>query len=249
MWQSDRVQTWVVVMVAIVAVALVLTVYGALSDRAKNRRRAAEMLGPPQRDIPNLPEDARSPQYVTEAQARRRPERGSTPEQLSSQISELRSRLETATTEPFRAYAERAIPVGWASAEFVTEPGAREVVLEDPLVLVCSDAVETIRELLPALEQALKADRPLVVVAPTIAKDVLGTLEVNAIQGKVPGVAVLGDDAVRAQVVDACFAVPVDATDRRSGWLDPQALGYAVRWTSTSKATRVAPYVRTEAAE
>ena len=44
-------------MIAIVAVALVLTVYGALSDRAKNRRRAAEMLGPPQRDIPNLPAD------------------------------------------------------------------------------------------------------------------------------------------------------------------------------------------------
>ena len=56
MWQSDRVQTWVVVMIAVVAVALVLTVYGALSDRAKNRRRAAEMLGPPQRDIPNLPD-------------------------------------------------------------------------------------------------------------------------------------------------------------------------------------------------
>lgn len=247
MWQSDRVQTWVVVMVAIVVVALVLTVYGALSDRAKNRRRAAEMLGPPQRAIPNLPEGARSPQYVTEAQARRRPERGSTPEQLNGEIQELRSRLETATTESFRAPAERAIAVGWASAEFVTEPGGREVVLTDALVLVCSDPVETIRELLPALEQALKTAGPLVVVAPSIARDVLGTLEVNAIQGLVPGLAVLADDAVRAQVVEASGAAPVDAADRRSGWLDPQALGHAARWTSTRRTTRVVPFVRAEA--
>jgi hypothetical protein len=237
-WQSDRVETWVVVMIAVVAVALVLTVYGALSDRAKNRRRAAEMLGPPQRDIPNLPEGARSPQYVTEAQARRRPG-GTAP-------------FDGARPEPVEGLRERdragvEIAVGWASADFVTEPGAREVELDDALVLVCSDGVETIRELLPALEQALKTGRPLVVVAPTIAKDVLGTLEVNAIQRKVPGVAVLADDAVRAQVVEATGAAPVDATDRRSGWLDPQALGRAARWTSTTKATRVVPLVRTDA--
>jgi chaperonin GroEL (HSP60 family) len=131
----------------------------------------------------------------------------------------------------------------------VTAPGAREVALEDALVLVCSDAVETIRELLPALEQALQTGRPLVVVAPSIAKDVLGTLEVNAIQGKVPGVAVLADDAVRAQLVDASGAVPIDTTDRRSGWLDPQALGNVARWTSTSRTTRVVPMIRTGAPE
>ncbi|GAA3563272.1 hypothetical protein GCM10022197_18520 [Microlunatus spumicola] len=242
-------QTWVLVMIAVVAVALVATVYGALSDRAKNRRRAAEMLGPPQRDIPNLPAGARSPRYVTEAQARRRPATAPTPEQLGGRIEELRSRLEVATTEPFRAYAEREIAVGWASASFATEPGAREVVLDDALVLVCSDGVETIRELLPAVEQALKAARPLVVVAPTIAPDVLGTLEVNAIQGLVPGIAVLADDAVRAQVLEATGAQPVDATDRRSGWLDPQALGFVARWTSSSRTTRVVPASRTAAAE
>ena len=230
MWQSDRVQTWVVVMIAIVAVALVLTVYGALSDRAKNRRRAAEMLGPPQRAIPNLPEDARSPRYVTEAQARRRPDGAAAP-------PEKHAGRDTGLE----------IAVGWASADFVTEPGGREVVLADALVLVCGDGVETIRELLPALEQALTSGRPLVVVAPTIAKDVLGTLEVNAIQGKIPGVAVVADDAVRAQVVEATGAAPVDAGDRRSGWLDPRALGHAARWTSTGKVTRVVPLVRSDA--
>jgi hypothetical protein len=248
-WHPEAVRAWVVVMIVVVVAAAALTVYGALADRAKNRRRAAEMLGPPKREIPNLPADARSPQYVTEAQARRRPADAPAARQLHGQIEDVRTQLRRATTEPFAAFAEREIAVGYASAAFVTQPGAREVELEDPLVLVCGDAVETIRELLPALEQALQTGRPLVVVAPSIAHDVLGTLEVNAIQGKVPGVAVLADDAVRAQVVDVSLAVPIDATDRRAGWLDPQSLGHVARWTSTSRTTRVAPYVRTEEAE
>ena len=248
MWHPESVQAWVVVMIVVVVVAAALTVYGALSDRARNRRRAAEMLGPPKRDIPHLPADARSPQYVTEAQARRRPTGAAATAQVGGQIQDLRSPLRQATAGPFEESAEREIAVGYASPDFVTGPNAREVALEDPLVLVCGDAVETIRELLPALEQALQTGRPLVVVAPSIAKDVLGTLEVNAIQGKIPGVAVLADEAVRAQVVDVCGAVPIDATDRRSGWLDPQALGNAARWTSTSRTTRVVPLVRTGAA-
>ncbi|MGI3785324.1 MAG: hypothetical protein ACRYG2_31615 [Janthinobacterium lividum] len=231
MWQSEPVQAWVVVMIVVVVIAAALTVYGALSDRAKNRRRAAEMLGPPKRDIPHLPADARPPRYVTEAQARR------PPQGVERRVDRPR--------EPDQRSIE--INIGYASADFVTA-GSRAVVLDDALVLVCDDDVETIRELLPALEQALKTQRPLVVVAPAIAQDVLGTLEVNAIQGKVPGVAVLADDAVRAQAAEASGAVPVDATDRRSGWLDPQALGHAARWTSTRTTSRIAPAVRTGAA-
>lgn len=219
-------------MIVIVVIAAILTVYGALSDRALNRRRAAEMLSPPQRDIPNLPEGARPPHYVTEAQARRRPDRASSPA--------------NGPREPDQGSVE--IAVGYASADFVT-PGSRAAVLEEPLVLVCNDDVETLRELLPALEQALRTGRPLVVVAPAIAKDVLGTLEVNAIQDKVRGAALLADAAVRAQVVEASGAVPVDSTDRRSGWLDPQALGRVVRWTSTDRTTRVVPAIRTSVAE
>lgn len=220
-------------MIVVVAAALVLTVYGALSDRAKNRRRAAEMLGPPKRDIPNLPEGARSPHYVTEAQARRRPDRAPQPVAWPEEADQ----------------GSVEIAVGYASAEFVTDPRSRQVVLEEPLVLVCSDGVETIRELLPALEQALRTARPLVVVAPVIAPEVLGTLEVNAIQGKVPGVAVLGDADVREQVVEASGAVSIDSTDRRAGWLDPEALGNLARWTSTRTTSRVVPFVRTGAAE
>lgn len=241
-------QTWVVVMVVVLAVALVLTVYGALHDRTLNRRRAAEMLGPPKRDIPNLPADARAPAYVTEAQARRRPT-AKGPAELSTEIGDLRDQLAEATSKAFAAYAEREVAVGHASADFATDARSGTAVLEDPLVLVCADDVQTIRELLPALEHAVRAARPLVVVAPAIAPDVLGTLEVNAIQGKVPGVAVLADDAVRAELAQISHATPVDAADRRSGWADPAAFGHLARWTSTRTSSRLVPLVRADADE
>jgi hypothetical protein len=230
-WQAEPVQAWVVVMVVVVAVALVLTVYGALHDRRLNRRRAAEMLGPPKREIPNLPAEARSPAYVTEAQARRRPSAPSPSEPVDS----LREQGDGLGDQG----VEVEIGVGYASADFVTDEATGEVVLRNPLVLVCADDVETVRELLPALEQALRTGQPLVVVAPTIAKDVLGTLEVNAIQGKVPGVAVLADDAVRAEVVAASGSEPVTRTDLRSGWMSPEAFGHLDRWTSTAKRSRL----------
>lgn len=233
LWQADPVQAWIGVMVAVLVVALALTVYGALSDRAKNRRRAAEMLGPPKRDIPHLPADARPPAYVTQAQAHRRPEGTPRPREVPSEPSP----------------DEVEIAVGYASAEFVTEPASKQAVLTDALVLVCSDDVETLRELLPALERALRTGRPLVVVAPAIAPEVLATLEVNAIQGHVPGVAVLADDVARAEVLRASGAEPVDATDRRSGWLSPDALGHVARWTSTRTASRLAPATRVGAPE
>ena len=215
------------VMVVVLVIALALTVYGALHDRTLNRRRAAEMLGPPARDIPNLPSDARSPAYVTEAQARRRPETtaGSARPPGSGSV------------EP----DGQEVAAGHASADFATDTRTGTAVLDEPLVLVCEGGVETIRELLPALEHALRAARPLVVAAPSIAPDVLGTLEVNAIQGLVPGVAVLADDAVRAEIASVSGATPVDATDRRSGWADPAAFGRLARWTSTRTSSRLTP--------
>ena len=206
-------------MIVVVVAALGLTVYGALSDRARNRRRAEEMLGPPKRVIPNLPSEARAPAYVTEAQARRRPGGATT------------SRTEPHTDELVTAEVE----VGYASADFVTEADRKEAVLDGPDVLVCEGPVEALRELLPALEHALQSGNPLVVVASRIAPDVLGTLEVNAIQGKIRGLAVLADDAARAQIARTTGATPVDSTDRHSGWLAPSALGHVDRRTSTAR--------------
>ena len=192
------------------------------------------MLGPPKRDIPNLPARGTVAAYVTEAQARGAP---TAPSLRPSRRRSPPTGSETSGEELEIAGSSAYVRSDAASRQPSSRPvrGARGRA-HDPLVLVCADDVETIRELLPALEQALQTGRPLVVVAPAIAQDVLGTLEVNAIQGKVPGVAVLADDAVRRRSSKRAGPSPIDGTDLRSGWLDPQALGHVARWTSTRSA-------------
>ena len=207
-------------LVALLVVGVAVIAYGALADRAKNRRRAAAMLAPPERSIPNLAPDAASPRYLSELQARR-PPAGAAPGGSPASAAVL----ETATK----------IPAGYASRDFVTADG--QAVLDDPLVLVCADAVATVRELLPVLEQVLRVGRPLVVVAPELAPEVLGTLEVNVIQRKVALVAVVADDAARATIAEVTGAEVVDRADRQSGYLTPARLGQVAHWVSTRDAS------------
>ena len=47
-------EPWIIGLIALVVVGLGVIVFGALHDRARNRRRAAEMLAPPPRTIPQF---------------------------------------------------------------------------------------------------------------------------------------------------------------------------------------------------
>ena len=85
------------------------------------------------------------------------------------------------------------IPAGYASRDFVTDPASGWAVLDRPAVLVCADPVETVRELLGVLEQLIMSRTPLVVVAPSLAPEVLATLEVNQIQQTMQLLAVTPD--------------------------------------------------------
>src|SRR3712207_2383432 len=71
--QAGRGDAWTVGLVVLVVVGLGVILFGALWDRAANRRRAAEMLAPPQRVIPGFHPDAPAPRYLSELQARRAP--------------------------------------------------------------------------------------------------------------------------------------------------------------------------------
>ena len=66
-------EPWIIGLIALVVVGLGVIVYGALHDRARNRRRAAEMLAPPPRMIPQFKADSPAPHYLSELQARRPP--------------------------------------------------------------------------------------------------------------------------------------------------------------------------------
>src|SRR3712207_8135089 len=54
---------------------------------------------------------------------------------------------------------------GFISPNFVTDAEAQEAVLEDALILITTQKISSVEELLPLLEKVLQAGKPLVIVA------------------------------------------------------------------------------------
>jgi chaperonin GroEL len=79
---------------------------------------------------------------------------------------------------------------GYISPYFVTDPEAMEAVHEDAFVLLTSQKIGSLAELLPLLEKVIEANRPLLVVAEDVEGEALSTLVVNAIRKTFPSVAV-----------------------------------------------------------
>jgi chaperonin GroEL len=71
---------------------------------------------------------------------------------------------------------------GFISPYFVTDAENQEAILEDALVLITTQKISAIEELLPLLEKVLQAAKPLLVVAEDVDGQALSTLVVNAIR-------------------------------------------------------------------
>ncbi len=71
---------------------------------------------------------------------------------------------------------------GYLSPYFVTDPEAGEAVLEDATVLITPQKISAIEELLPLLEQLLKAGKPLLIIAEDVDGQALSTLVVNSMR-------------------------------------------------------------------
>ncbi|HLT99145.1 MAG TPA: chaperonin GroEL [Burkholderiaceae bacterium] len=72
---------------------------------------------------------------------------------------------------------------GYLSPYFITNPDKQMAVLEDPLVLIHDKKISNIRDLLPVLETAAKAGKPLLIIAEDVEGEALATLVVNSIRG------------------------------------------------------------------
>lgn len=72
---------------------------------------------------------------------------------------------------------------GFLSPYFVTDADRMESVLEDPLILLCDQKVNALRDLVSLLEEIAKAGRPLLIVAEDIEGEGLATLIVNRLRG------------------------------------------------------------------
>jgi len=72
---------------------------------------------------------------------------------------------------------------GYLSSYFVTDAERMEVVLEEPLLLICDFKIANIISLLPILQQVLRMDKPLLIIADDVEQEVLAALVVNKLQG------------------------------------------------------------------
>jgi chaperonin GroEL len=79
---------------------------------------------------------------------------------------------------------------GYVSPHFMTDPEAGEAVLEDAYVLVTTQKISAIEELLPLLEKILQTSKPLLIIAEDVEGQALATLVVNAIRKTLKVVAV-----------------------------------------------------------
>ncbi len=72
---------------------------------------------------------------------------------------------------------------GYTSAYMVTNTDKMEAVFDEPAILITDKKISSIQELLPLLDQVLKAGKKLVIIAEDIDGDALATLVVNKLKG------------------------------------------------------------------
>ncbi|MFM2046405.1 MAG: hypothetical protein RL383_482 [Actinomycetota bacterium] len=79
---------------------------------------------------------------------------------------------------------------GYISPYFVTDPDRMEAQLDDPYLLLVSNKITNVRDMLPVLEKVMQSGRPLVIIAEDVEGEALATLVVNKIRGTFKSVAV-----------------------------------------------------------
>jgi len=79
---------------------------------------------------------------------------------------------------------------GYLSPYFVTDAERMECVLEDAAILITPQRIGALKDLIPLLEEIVKAARPLLIVAEDVEGDALATLIVNRLRGNLPCAAV-----------------------------------------------------------
>jgi chaperonin GroEL len=79
---------------------------------------------------------------------------------------------------------------GYISPYFVTDSEAMEAVYNDAQVLITSQKISAISDLLPVLEKVIEGGKPLLIIAEDVEGEALSTLVVNAVRKTLPVVAV-----------------------------------------------------------
>jgi chaperonin GroEL len=72
---------------------------------------------------------------------------------------------------------------GFLSPYFVTDAEKMQAILDEPLILLYGKKISSVKDLVPLLEQSVKAGKPLLIVAEDVDGEALATLVVNKLRG------------------------------------------------------------------
>lgn len=203
--------------------ALTVVVMAFLMDAHRSSQRRSILRSAP--DSPGVDLDA--PTYVLPEDVRARPEPptgGVGPEDPENVASIL-------------AGATR-LPIGFASRDFITDPAAGRVVLRSPVVLVAED-IRRVVDLAPVLAAARDQKTGLVVVARSMAEDLVETLGLNARAGRLRCLCVICDDL--DVVAGLAGAQVVPASDLMAGFVPAGALGHVRGWVCDADTSQIQP--------
>jgi chaperonin GroEL len=110
---------------------------------------------------------------------------------------------------------------GYISPYLVTDPGRLETVLDDPYILMCSEKVTKVQQLMPILDKIMRNPRPLVLIAETVEGTALSMLVHNHVNGTFQAVAVrapgFGDRRLH-KLEDLAAVVGGSVLSRQSGF-------------------------------
>jgi chaperonin GroEL len=79
---------------------------------------------------------------------------------------------------------------GYVSPYMVTNPASLEAIVDEPYILLCSEKITKVQQLMPLLDKIMRAPRPLVIVAENIEGTALSMLVHNHVNGVFQCVAV-----------------------------------------------------------
>ena len=72
---------------------------------------------------------------------------------------------------------------GYLSPYFITDPEKMQAILDEPLILIYEKKIGNVKDLVPLLEQVVKAGKPLLLIAEDIEGEALATMVVNRLRG------------------------------------------------------------------
>jgi chaperonin GroEL len=79
---------------------------------------------------------------------------------------------------------------GYLSPYMVTRPASLEAIVDDPYILLCSEKITKVQQLMPLLDKVMRAPRPLVIIAENVEGTALSMLVHNHVNGMFQCVAV-----------------------------------------------------------